>query len=257
MADTLDCVELRKTVWFRSDPTSSGYALAVKHVDGCDACTAFFMRDRAIAHRLSALAAVTVPPTIRSAILRSLPVEPSEEDVIDISAQGARRWPVWWSIAAAAAVVLFALFYPSTQADPLSHLALEAVLRNQVESVAITDHADIDRWLATRLDFATDVPDLPGTSLVGAGLTEFEGQLAATVSYSIDGKPLTYMIVPTSVVFEYSVANGRGPYYVEEGGDKVVIWGNGGSARMLLGSISAHDLLRLAEHCRRHELGIL
>ncbi len=149
-------------------------------------------------------------------------------------------------VALAATVAFLLIGLPGSRGEP--DLTPPTGLQPASSEVELRD------WFYSLVGYEVTIPEIEDAELIG-GRIEVAGDLrTAAVSYTFRGVDLTYLVTPSSFVRDHRVSDGEAPYLVRDGDSKMVVWGDNGFARALVGRLSDDELMRIALKCRSQEL---
>lgn len=156
------------------------------------------------------------------------------------------------ALLASAAALMVWLAAPSSTPDPGGawfDVAMSQVTRG---SFMETDEpVSLRHWLESRVGHTIDVPDIPDAQLLGGRLAYLDGIRGAAIEYSMHGKDLTYLMVPTARVVDRIAGNGNGFVSWSSRGYRIVMWKQGGGTRALVAPMPEPELSEIARHCLR------
>jgi anti-sigma factor RsiW len=130
----------------------------------------------------------------------------------------------------------------------MAGLADDHMRATRGDGLVAGDSAVVSRWLADRLPFAMDVPELPSLTLRGARLCLRDGQRGGVIEYSADGRSVSYFVVPDW----HSPASPPVPgelHLARRQGYHVVAWREPGLVHALVGDLPQARLVELARLC--------
>ena len=110
--------------------------------------------------------------------------------------------------------------------------------------------AALRTWLEDRVSHDLDVPAIPSAELKGGRLAYVAGIRGAAIEYILNDVRLTYVMIPNDVMDMFAEA-GDSMVTWSVRGRRIVMWSQGGDTRALVAAIPRHELLKIAEHCRR------
>jgi hypothetical protein len=139
--------------------------------------------------------------------------------------------------------------------DRFTGLAEDHMRATRGDGLVSSDSASVSRWLAARLPFAMEVPELPGLRIRGARLCLMDGRRGGVVEYSSEGRPVSYFVVPDGERAE------RPPFgelrSAVRAGYHVVTWREPGLVHALVGDLPEATLLGLARLCIQKAMALL
>lgn len=247
---TISCGQARRLLWPDAGPRplTADVEAAQQHLATCDECRLFLEEMRRLAGLTHDLAPrPQAPPEVRDRLFRA--VAHARTGAQGSSTSGTRRW-------AAFAVVVMLLvgvavewaWRSNLRADPVAGLVDDHVRATKGDGLVSGDSALVARWLAARLPFAMDVPDLPSLTLRGARLCVMKGQRGGVVEYSTDGRSVSYFVVPDWHSPASPLAAGE-LHRAKRQGYHVVSWREPGLLHALVGDLAEARLVELARLC--------
>jgi anti-sigma factor RsiW len=139
--------------------------------------------------------------------------------------------------------------------DRFTGLAEDHMRATRGDGLVSSDSTSVSRWLAARLPFAMEVPELPGLRIRGARLCLMDGRRGGVVEYSSEGRPVSYFVVPDGEPAE------RPPIgelrSAVRAGYHVVTWREPGLVHALVGDLPEATLLGLARLCIQKAMALL
>jgi anti-sigma factor RsiW len=261
--EMMDCGTARHLLWPAQGPrrVTDEIARAQAHVSRCPACRQFLEDMRAMAERIRRAAPRFEAPTeVRDRLFRA--VARARTMTLDPAPMPA-PWPRrrrWLATGVAAVLALVSLVAGWQRlARPTEEQRIAAFAddhRHAVTGDAIisSDSLTVTHWLAARLPIAVEVPRFPGAALRGARLCLMKDERGAVVEYVLDGRRLSYYVVPASVVPPRRASSqppGREPEfrYAASGGYRVVAWQDAGLTHALVADLPETHLADLARYC--------
>jgi hypothetical protein len=164
------------------------------------------------------------------------------------SPSSSRRWAALAVVAALVVGVAVEWRRSTLGPDPIAGLADDHMRATRGDGLVSGDSAQVSRWLAARLPFAIDVPDLPTLTLQGARLCIMKGQRGGVVEYSAAGRSVSYFVVPDW----HSPATPPVPGDLQlatREGYHLVAWREPGLVHALVGDLAEARLVELARLC--------
>jgi anti-sigma factor RsiW len=156
-------------------------------------------------------------------------------------------------LSAAAAMILWVSVPTMPPAQQQVESWLDIAL-NQVTGAGVMETAQpasLESWFASQVDYAVDVPNIPDASLRGGRVAYLAGVQGVAVEYEIEGKDLTYLMVPEGNVLDMLLEQGDTLVTWSSRGYQIVMWRQGGGTRALVGSLPKQEINEIADHCRR------
>lgn len=249
---TTDCGRARRILWPDAGPRplTSDVEAAQAHVAECGACRAFIGEMRDFAAQVQRhVPRPTAPAAVRERLFTTIARARAM-----LPAPAPRRPNLLRGTIAGLAVGALiggGWALGRRASGPIEEPSLVAVARDHVrglqhDAIANGDAAAVTSWLDERVPFAVRVPDFPGAVLEGARLCLVQGQRGAVVRFRLDGRPVSYYVMPArgparrdEAAFEEEV----------EAGYTVVAWRHGGLRHALVGDLPRHRLAALARDC--------
>jgi anti-sigma factor RsiW len=223
---------------------------AEAHLRTCEACRRFLTDQTELADEIQRLAPKPVAP---SAV---------RERVFDGLARERVRQPARWgqvvraaglTLAAAAILAISVWVMRSEPVDRAWQQQLVAVAEDHVrsaheESIASADAQTVQQWLSGRVAFAVHIPMIPDAAFEGARLCYLDGRRGAVLRYQVDGREVSYYIMPAGP------SNLPPPVperflHGAESGYQVVAWHDAGLVHALVGNLPEARLVQLARSC--------
>jgi hypothetical protein len=131
--------------------------------------------------------------------------------------------------------------------DPIGVIAEDHLRSQRNTGLVSSDSLEVARWLADRLPFAVEVPIFPDAQLKGARLLLLNRQSGAVVDYMIDGRPLSYYVLPATEGDARSTS--REVRVASRAGYRVAAWNDGGLTHALVAGLPGQKLIELAHYC--------
>jgi hypothetical protein len=173
------------------------------------------------------------------------------------STSGTRRWAAFALVAML--LVGVALEWgrrTDLRMDPIAGLVDDHMRATRGDGLVSGDSVLVSRWLAERLPFAMDVPDLPSLTLQGARLCLRDGERGAVVEYSADGRSVSYFVVPDWHSPASPPVAGE-LHRAKREGYHVVSWREPGLVHALVGDLAEARLVELARLCMSKMMAFL
>ena len=174
-------------------PAAEHSAMAA-HLAACSACRARLETLRALKHSIARLPSREEPPgAVRAHI-----------DAIRLSERAPRRrWSVLSAAVAVAAAAVFVVIHHNDHgaqlADELVADHLHSVPDVRPAEIASNDPAEVKRFFADHVPFSAVVPDLPGTTLLGARLCKIEDRRVELLFYRHRDRTLSLFVTDAPV----------------------------------------------------------
>lgn len=252
----MKCGTARRIRWPDNSPRvldDDGEA-AEQHIAECAACRAFVEDMREIGLRLSTSSeSVTAPREVRERIFSTLSRTRSG---IREAAPRSNPFLRPYAIVSAAAVLLIAAsVWRVTSARPaeatiVSLLADDHRRAFQADGITSEDVSVVTQWLSGRVGFAVHAATFTNGHLVGARLAEVKGQRGAVLAYRIDGRPVSYYILPASDDGKSNQVSGEPTVRLFQWkGFHVAAWEEPGLTHALVGDLPQARLAVLAKEC--------
>ncbi len=212
-----------------------------------------------ISERLRNLGRLPAPIEVRRRVLVALDAEHSAGTRSDSSVRSRLLLSVrpmrWLLPVAGVAAMLIVVLQPITLPRPTlpaSDTLLATALAGlpTTASLSSSNGDEVREWLQLRVGYAVEVPDIAGASIVGGRIAVIEGATAAAVAYTMHGKPLTYVAVPSESVLSARIA--QDDVRTESAnGYNVVVWRELGLVRAVVSPMSSDEVSSVANQCRR------
>lgn len=246
------CGTARRLLWPGTGPQAVTGAVeeADAHLRACEACRHFLADQAALADEIQSLA----PKPVAPAAFR--------ERVFDRLARERVHQPARWGqvvraaglMLGAAALLAISVWLMRPEPDDVAwRQQLAAVAEDHVrtahdESIASTDAATVQQWLSGRVAFAVHIPMMPDAAFEGARLCYLDGRRGAVLRYQVDGREMSYYIMPAGPSNLPPPAPERFLRGAESG-YQVVAWHDAGLVHALVGNLPEARLLQLARAC--------
>lgn len=246
------CGTARRLLWPGMGPQAITDAIetAQAHQRTCEACRRFVAAQEASAAQLSKLADGPIAPAaVRERIFNRL-----ARERVGRSAQTLRTTAVGVSIVAAGLLIAGGFWvtdakrHDSDSQQQLVAVAEDHVRSRHAESIAATDVATVQRWVAGRAPFAVHIPLMPGAALQGARLCYMDGRRGVVLRYQVDGRELSYYIMPAEPSSAAPIAREQFLHGAQRG-YQVVAWHDLGLVHALVADLPEDRLLQLARSC--------
>lgn len=247
---SVSCGQARRLLWPDEGPRSvtAEVEAAEQHAAGCDECRLFLEEMRRLARLTHDLAPrPQAPREVRDRLFQA--VARARTGMPGSSTSATRRW-------AALAVVAMLIvgvavewgWRTELRPDPVAGLVDDHVRATRGDGLVSGDSVLVSRWLAARLPFAMDVPDLPSLTLRGARLCVIKGQRGGVVEYSADGRSVSYFVVPDWHSTASPPVSGE-LHRAKREGYHIVSWREPGLVHALVGDLAEARLVELARLC--------
>lgn len=154
-------------------------------------------------------------------------------------------------MAAAAAAMVFWLSGPADPLEVVSPFVAQAIgERPASQSMVTGDAAPLEEWFASQMGESVHVPLIPDAQLVAGAVASVEGMRSAAVRYRVRGTALTYFALPAGQMIARMPVADDEMVSLTSGDYEVVVWGEAGSARVLVAALPRDQLQAIAVHCR-------
>lgn len=243
----ITCGAVRRILWPDTGPrpATSAVEAAQSHLSGCAACQRFLVDMRALADLIQSTAArPEAPSEVRNRLFRSLAMARTRP-----TQRQRMRNP--WLLALAVSLVLLVglwagwlVFHKTPEMASLAVFADDHMRTATDGGIRSADSSQVAKWLDVRVEFDPRFPIFPNSALRGARLCVIDGQRGAVVEYQLDGRILSYFIVP--------IRGSRPTQELQFGsraGYHVVAWHDAGLTHALVGSFPDGELADLARYC--------
>jgi anti-sigma factor RsiW len=255
---TISCGRARRLLWPDAGPRplTTDIEAAEQHVAACDECRLFLEEMRRLARLTHDLAPrPQAPREVRDRLFKA--VARARTGTSGSSTSGTRRW-------AAFALVGMLLVGVAVEwerrtdlrPDPIAGLVDDHMRATRGDGLVSSDSILVSRWLAERLPFAMDVPDLPSLTLQGARLCLRDGQRGGVVEYSVDGRSVSYFVVPDWHSPATPLVAGE-LHRAKREGYHIVSWREPGLVHALVGDLPQGWLVELARLCMSKVIAFL
>jgi anti-sigma factor RsiW len=222
---------------------------AREHASGCDTCGAFLQDMQRIAEGIGRAAPrPTAPAEVRDRLFKAI-ARTRTASGAPAGATRLRRTAIAGAIGFLVVAVGLLGYLTVRGGLPGSHDALGPIVEDRLRSqrgtgLVSSDSLQVARWLAERLPFAVQVPLFPEARLTGARLLVDEQKSGAVVEYMIQGRLLTYYILPGG--------GGGLPRQVQvasRDGYRVASWHDAGLTHALVATLPGPKLIEYAQYC--------
>lgn len=251
---SMRCGQVRRLFWSAEGPLpfDSAVAQAQSHLEDCESCREFVEEMRAFPRRLrTKLPNQPMPVDARERLFTALARERSLyepkrrlERVRSLATAGV--------VAAAVATLLWIAYFEVWWDDepglPVPAAAEDHMRAQHEETIETSDPKAIARWLRSRVAFHVHVPEFEGNRVTGARLCFLDGRRGAVLTYEVDGRPLSFYVMPDDGSRELGVNSSAFRRDVRAGYN-VVTWRQSGLSYALIGEHSQRRLAGLAESC--------
>jgi anti-sigma factor RsiW len=236
---------LRVQAWFDSELDAGASAVIEQHLAHCPECAALIrdlqstrdaIRQETSYHR--------APPALRAGVTQLLDRESPRRETHQSFARDRRFW--WGALtgfvpAAAAAVMMFALFSPvsETVATDLLNAHLRSLLGNHLIDVASSDQHTVKPWFAGHADVSPPAADFAqaGYQLIGGRADFIGGHRSAVVVYRHGAHIIN--------VFAWPYAGETPPDLTTRNGYHIACWRNADVAYCAVSDTAVDELLTL------------
>jgi anti-sigma factor RsiW len=248
----MDCIRAQTLLAPEPGPsaTSPEVEEAFAHYSACGTCQTFFANQRRVANRLRHIARhQSAPDVLRNRIVAAINLE---RDRVERRRSHVRlAFAGGGALVAAAAAVVVLLSTPASPLEVVSPFVAQATEQEPApQALTTADAVPLERWLASQLGESVHVPIIPDAQLVSGGVTSFEGMTSAAVRYRVQGTDLTYFALPAGKTITSMAVADDEMISLTSGDYEVVVWGEGGSARVLVAHLPRDELQAIAVHCR-------
>jgi anti-sigma factor RsiW len=162
------------------------------------------------------------------------------------------RWLLPVAGLAALIIVMLHPITPPRSAVPASDSLFATALASltTIESLSSSNGDEVGEWLQLHVGYAVEVPHITGASLVGGRIAVLDGASAAAVAYTMHGKPLTFIVLPTASTMSESIAEDN-VRTESANGYNVAIWRELGLVRAVVSPMSSQLVSSVAYQCKR------
>lgn len=247
------CGRARRLLWPGSGPQAVSEAVteAEAHLRTCDACRRFLADQTEWAAEIERAAP---KPIARAAVRERVFERLARARVHQPAARrqvGIRSAAVGLMVAVILAIGVWVM--RSEPADRAWRQQVVAVAEDHVrstheESIASTDAGAVREWLSGRVPFAVHIPMIPGAAFEGARLCYLDGRRGAVLRYQVDGREVSYYIMPGGPSNLPPATRDRFLHGAESG-YQVVAWHDAGLIHALVGNLPEARLVELARVC--------
>ncbi len=249
---TMPCGRARRVLWPDSGPrgVTAEIEAARDHAGRCNDCQRFIEDMRRLGGQIrEGVPRPAAPAEVRDRLFRSIAMARTG---------GADRVAGQWRRrigAGLAAVILVGGAWLGWRAasgagmpgsQSLGAIAEDHVRSQRSAGVISSDSVTVARWLSERLTFRVEVPLFPGARLAGARLLLLNGQSGAVVGYVIDGRPLSYYMVPGE---GGGGTEARRVRVSTRSGYRIAAWEDAGLTHVLIAGLPGAKLVELAHYC--------
>jgi hypothetical protein len=254
----MPCGEARRLLWPDAGPraVTAEIEAAEVHLAGCEECRAFLEEMRRLARLTHDLAPRPLAPrAVRDRLFKAVAGARTGSSASRHPDVG--RWAALAALTALAAGLI--VVWGSRRGDgpdPIAGFAEDHMRATRGEGIVSGDSAVVARWLASRVPFAMDVPQLPNLELRGARLCIMEGRRCGVVEYSAEGRSVSYFVVPAWSGPATLPRQGE-VRLISRDGYHVAAWGEPGLVHALVGDLPEATLVQLARLCMRMMMALL
>ncbi len=209
-----------------------------------------------LSYRLHSLCAITAPAGLRWRVAAALDAE--DRAAAKASVRG--RWIAPWTAAIAAAAVILLLLgnvasrgrnEPSSIATLIAHASFDP---GSADSFASSDPVELGFWLESQVRYHVDVPTIADAVLLGGHVAELNRVRTAVMTYTLQGRHLTYFAMPSAAVLGTQI-NTDQVTAVSVGELNVATWTEAGAARAVVSPMDQWEVVAVAKECRRNAIG--
>ncbi len=246
----MTCDDVRHAIYVYLDDEFAAPEAEIfrRHLDACSSCQELAVREATfLTHVKDSLAPPDVPDAVRSRIEAALKAAPG------VSANEGRR-ASWWTwvaapVAVAAGVLIAVAAWNAvpllTDEDATVRHAV-AAHRTPMPSEVTGGEESVRRFVRANAPFAADVPLAQGAGLelIGARLTQVEGQIAVIYQYQKDGRRVSVLQASTPAMAA-KFGNRRPAHRGHRHGYGVVTFGARGVHNAVVGELPEQEMVRL------------
>lgn len=257
---TIRCGRARRLLW----PDEALRVLdpeleeARAHLEECEACERFIADMRRARERVRVLAPrPEAPPEVRERLFTALARERAALPPAPAKRSSPFGRPGRRGAAIAAAVLgLLATMLvvavrredPSLAGVPIAAITEDHIRALQDQAIRTSATDSLSAWLAARVAFAVNVPEIPDVPLEGGRLCLLDGRRSAVLRYRVDGRPVSYYMIPAGLGEEPAADPGRFVHEAEAG-YRIVTWRAAGLVHALVGDVPRDRLTEVARSC--------
>lgn len=259
----MDCLIARKVLFSKeiTSPSNGEVMLARQHAAACRQCKQLLQQEENFQRIIkSKLPAQPVPNRLRERTLSTLASERERQSQPRIRRFFQRR-SVLLGTAALVLILSVAFFLDSifrnqrAELNPVVNTLIQdhisSKLRTHPFDVQSSDRGELERWFATRVDFAVNIPQLEDATLVGGRLCLVAGKRVASLTFEKDNVPITMYILDREVLNVSSlkaidVSKNRRIYHGDAKGCNLILWEERGLVYGLVSDLHERELLELA-----------
>jgi len=216
-----------------------------------------------LSNRLQLLRGSHCPTNLRARIIQALDAEDLRTERTAVAQPfpitnrrliARARNPLWTlALAAGTALAIAVPFRDRPLDDRQLPSGTELMELSQLAEISSADAREIKQWLESYVDYPVEVPAIRNASLSGGSILRSGNTNAVAVSYTLRGRPLTYVVLPTARVLGRQLEEARVDTIVLEGFNAIT-WVETGTARVLLAPMSSEVVAGLAEQCRKRPM---
>ncbi|MCG8468586.1 MAG: hypothetical protein MJB57_10330 [Gemmatimonadetes bacterium] len=236
------CDETRELLWPLGGPEEVGEreAEARAHLEGCEACRAFFRRDEALGSALQLDVSAPVSDELKERVARMLD---QEATVIPLSTarRGSRRLGPWLAAAAALVIVVVGILRSGTDMDAVY---ADAYRERHVHMAVLDGPTGDQAYEFFMQELGTEMmPAVMGDAPVRrARICKIGDHSSAVVDYEMDGHTVAHYRLPAGA------ASAPSRVHVEtDDGVCVVRWSDDRYDHALVADMPEQELLAVAE----------
>ena len=249
----MSCGPARRLLWPDAGPREATAEIlaAREHAGRCPDCQRFLEDMRRLGDQIrEAVPRPAAPLEVRDRLFRSIAAARTGR-----ADRTARPWRRRLGAGLAAALLLGGAWlgwraasdFATLRPDALGAIAEDHVRSQRSAGLISSDSADVARWLSERLPFGVEVPLFPGARLAGARLLLLGGQSGAVVEYAIQGRTLSYYILPGSG--SDAAVEPRQVRVASRAGYRIAAWEDAGLTHALVAGLPGPRLVELAHYC--------